>query len=60
MIVTVRTTLDRKYMTPGQQMTDPYTEDRDGYLYLVTDTEWGSSAVLCDAIVSIEIVEVAA
>lgn len=60
MIVHVRTTLDRKYMTPGQNMFDPYTEERHGYLYLVQDTEWGTCAVLCDAIASIDIVAVTA
>ena len=61
MIIHVRDTLDRKYMHPGKQMIDPYTEDRDGHLYLVSETHPNpatkKTGVLCEAIVSIEIVE---
>jgi hypothetical protein len=47
----VRDTLDRKYGHSGTPMTDPYTEDRNGYLYLVNSD--GRSAVLCDGIVEV-------
>lgn len=53
MNLTVRTTLDRKYMLLGTVMTDPYTEDLNGALYLVCDNKY-KTAILCDAIVSIE------
>lgn len=56
MTITVRTRLDRKYMFPGTVMVDPYTEERsyNGFppaLYLVSE----GTAILCDAIVSIEL-----
>jgi hypothetical protein len=54
MTITVTDRLHRKYMLPGIVMTDPYTEDRNGHLYLVSDHEVGSTAILCDAIVNIE------
>jgi hypothetical protein len=54
MTVTVITRLDRKYMHRGTQMTDPYTEERDGHLYLVCDpTAYMRCAILCDAIVDV-------
>lgn len=57
MKVRVRNTLDRKYMLPGTVMTDPYTEEKDGSLYLAADSEWGRTWVLCVAIVSTQIEE---
>ena len=47
----VTSTLDRKYFRPGTLMIDPYTEDRDGHLYL-TDAS-GKRSILCEAIVDI-------
>ena len=55
--ILVRTRLDRKYMLPGQPMSDPYTEDRNGHLYLVSGD--GTHAVLCEAIVDIDLAFVA-
>ena len=52
MIITVTTRLDRKYLTPGTVMIDPYTEDRNGHLYLVSQNKY-QTAILCDAIVDI-------
>lgn len=54
MTITVTTRLDRKYMFSGTVMTDPYTEDRNGHLYLVSEDEY-RTAILCDAIVSIDL-----
>lgn len=54
MTITVRTRLDRKYMLAGTVMTDPYTEDRDGFLYLVSQDEY-NTAILTNAIHSIEL-----
>lgn len=54
MTITVRTRFDSKYMLAGSVMVDPYTEDRDGSLYLVSQGEH-QTAILCDAIVSIEL-----
>ena len=53
MNVSVITRLDRKYMLPATVMTDVYSEERDGALYLVSQGKY-STAILCDAIVSIE------
>lgn len=53
MTIAVHTRLTRKYMHPAITMVDPYTEDRNGSLYLVCDNEY-NTAILCDAIVSIE------
>lgn len=50
--ITVITRLDRKYLLPGSVMVDPYTEDRNGHLYLVSQGEY-KTAVLCEAIVNI-------
>mgnify|MGYP007090108086 CR=1 FL=1 len=55
MTVSVLTSLDRKYMLPAKIMTDIYSEERDGALYLVSQDKY-RTAILCDAIVSIEIV----
>ena len=58
MTITVRNTLDKKYMLPGTTLVDPYTEDRDGSLYLVGDnpnTDMSESAILCSAIFSVEV-----
>ena len=52
MTITVVTRLDRKYFLPGHEMVDPYTEDRNGHLYLVSQGEY-QTAILCDAIVEI-------
>lgn len=46
-------TLSRKYFLPAHTLTNPYSEDRNGSMYLVDGD--GMSAYLCDAIVSIEI-----
>ena len=57
MTISVMTRLDRKYMLPGTIMIDPYTEEKDGHLYLVVDSpaEYCTRhAILCDSIVSIE------
>jgi len=58
MKVRVTSQLDRKYFFPGTIMTDPYTEERHGTLYLACDHPEGSVAlksfVRCDAIVEIE------
>jgi len=54
MTISVLTRLDRKYMLPATVMVDPYTEDRNGYLYLVSEDEY-RTAILCDAIVSIDL-----
>jgi len=53
MNVSVLTRLDRKYMLPAHTLVDPYTEDRNGSFYLVSQGRH-STAILCDAIVSIE------
>ena len=52
MTITVITRLDRKYFLPGHDMVDPYTEDRNGHLYLVSQGKY-QTAILCDAIVDI-------
>lgn len=52
MTITVRTTLDRKYMLAGSVMVDPYTEDRDGTLYLVSQGQY-QTAIRIDSIDSI-------
>lgn len=54
MTITLHTRLSRKYMLPATTMVDPYTEDRNGHLYLVSQDEY-HTAILCDAIVSIEL-----
>ena len=54
MTITVTTRIDRKYMLAGSVMVDPYTEDRNGYLYLVSQGQY-QTAILCDAIDSIEL-----
>lgn len=57
MTISVVTRLDRKYMLPGTIMTNPYTEEKDGHLYLVEDNPTAyctRHAILCDSIVSIE------
>lgn len=51
MTIYVRTRLDAKYLLPGTIMVDPYTEERHGHLYLVSE----GTAILCDAIVSIDL-----
>lgn len=56
MSILVHTRLDMKYLHPGSLMVDPYTEERDGHLYLVSDNPTPHAqrtAILCDAIVSI-------
>lgn len=58
MTITVTTRLDRKYLLAGTEMTNPYTEARlyngtEPSLYLVSED--GKTAILCDAIVSIEL-----
>lgn len=53
MTITVITRLDRKYFFPGTVMIDPYTEERNGHLYLVSEDKY-NSAILCDAIVEIQ------
>ncbi len=53
MTMTIITRLDRKYFLPGHDMVDPYTEDRNGHLYLVSQGEY-QTAILCDAIVDIQ------
>ena len=58
MTITVRNTLDKKYMLPGTILVDPYTQDCDGSLYLVgnnPNAEMLESAILCSAIVSVEV-----
>lgn len=52
MTIALRTRLDVKYFFPGSVLTNPYSEERDGALYLVNED--GKSAFLCDAIASIE------
>ena len=54
MTISILTRLDRKYMHPATVMTDFYSEDRNGAMYLVSNNKY-STAILCDAIVSIEI-----
>ena len=54
MTITVTTRLDRKYTLAGSVMVDPYTEDRNGYLYLVSQGQY-QTAILIDAIDSIEL-----
>ena len=51
--IKIHTRLTRKYFFAPEVMTDPYSEDRNGSLYLVNGD--GNLAILCDAIVSIEI-----
>lgn len=51
--IKIHTRLTRKYMLPAEVMTAPYSEDRDGHLYLVNGD--GNLAILCDSIVSIEL-----
>jgi hypothetical protein len=53
MNVSVLTRLDQRYMTPARTLVDPYTEDRNGSFYLVSQDQH-STAILCDSIVSIE------
>lgn len=48
--------LTRKYLQAPTIMVDPYTEERDGALYLTHDAEY-RTAILCDAIVDIQTVE---
>ena len=52
--IKIHTRLTRKYMLPAEVMTAPYSEDRDGYLYLVSQGQH-QTAILCDSIVSIEL-----
>lgn len=52
MNVTVIDRLDRKYLTHGTVMIDPYTEERNGHLYLVSRNKY-NSAILCEAIVDV-------
>lgn len=52
MTISLRTRLDAKYFLPATVLTNPYSEDRDGHLYLVNED--GKSAFLCEAIHSIE------
>lgn len=56
MNVTVITRLDRKYLTHGTVMIDPYTEERDDHLYLVSRKKY-NSAILCEAIVDVKLEE---
>jgi hypothetical protein len=54
MTVTVITRLDKKYYHRGTVMKEPYTEERDGHLYLVSEPEtYMRHAILCDAIVDV-------
>ena len=53
MTISLHTRLSRKYGQPATVMVDPYTEDRNGYLYLVCDDKY-HTAILCEAIVDIE------
>jgi hypothetical protein len=54
--VIVTTRLDKKYFHRGTTMNDPYTEERNGNLYLVCDPEpYMRQAILCDAIVDVVI-----
>lgn len=59
MNVLVRDRLAVKYWQPALLMTNIYTEERDGHLYLASDCDESDvihhSAVLIDAIVSIEV-----
>ena len=52
--ILVHTRLTRKYMLPAIVMANPYSEDRDGFLYLVSEGEY-ATALLCDSIVQIEV-----
>ena len=52
MTISVFTRLDRKYMLPATTMTNPYTEERNGHLFLVDCV----NAILCDSIVSIDVI----
>ena len=58
MQVIVRTDLDQKYFLPGTVMTDPYTVEREGALYLACDHPEGhvarQSFLRCDAITEIK------
>jgi hypothetical protein len=49
----VTTTLDRKYGHAPHFMEDPYTEERHGYLYLVSRGEF-KTAIRLDGIVDVE------
>jgi len=53
MNITVRTRMDRKYGHAGSTLVDPYTEERNGHLYLVSATQYGSHAILCEGIVDV-------
>ena len=62
MKILVRDRLDCKYLLPGTEMEDPYTIERDGVLYLAAEFATrglgrGQTAILCDAIVSVDIVD---
>jgi hypothetical protein len=54
MAISVHTRLSRKYMQAPTVVVDPYTEDRGGYLYLVSQDQY-RTAILCDAIVDIDL-----
>lgn len=56
MEIKVQDRLSLKYMLPPTVMVDPFTTERDGFLYLTSDSRY-RTAILCDAIVSIEITE---
>ena len=56
MTISVLTTLHRRNLLPAEVMNDPYTEDRNGVLYLVTDHADGRTAFRCDAIVSVDFI----
>lgn len=56
MKITVQDRLSAKYMLPPTEMVDPFTIERDGFLYLTSDSPY-RTAILCDAIVAIEIKE---
>jgi hypothetical protein len=53
MTITVFTSSQRRNCLPGSIMVDPYTEERNGHLYLVSQNKY-QTAVLCDAIVDIQ------
>ena len=55
MIVQIHDRLTRKYAHAPHTMVNPYSEVRNGHLYLVSEDE-RSMAILCDAIVDIKIV----
>ena len=54
MTISLRTNMDARYMMPARVLTNPYSEDRNGHLYLVNED--GKSAYLCEGIYSIEII----